>query len=1645
LSEKLPQYMVPAVIVELDELPLNANGKLDRRALPEPELSGREHEYAGPRTPVEELLAGIFAEVLKLERVGRDENFFELGGHSLLATQVVSRVQLTFSVELPLRSLFEAPTVAGLAGQIDQLRRAGDGVRVPPLQAVERSGKLPLSFAQQRLWFIDQLEPESAAFNIPAAVRLRGALNIGALQRSFAEVVRRHEVLRTWFVTEAGEPQQVIGAGWDVELPLLDLSELPERETTAREWAAREAAQPFVLSEGPLLRLGLARLSEDEHVLAVTMHHIISDGWSVGVLIREVCALYEAYSRGEESPLPELTVQYGDFAIWQREWLQGEVLDQQLSYWRDQLADLAPLELPTDYPRPPVMSYRGKSVPFVVPSQLLAQLKELSHKETATLYMTVLAAFQLLLARYSQQEDVAVGTAIANRNHRATEPLIGFFVNQLVMRTSFAGDPRFVDLLKRVLDVTLNAYANQDLPFERLVEELASERDLGRAPLFQVMFALQNAPSEALTFSGLQLAEFDFAYGKTQFDLTVSLAEHNAALEGVIEYASDLFEHETVERLANHFLILLDKVSQTPQVRAGEVSFLTATEERQLLFDWNDTRRSELQTWSVPQLFREQARLTPDRIALLCEERMLTYRQLDVETDRLARYLSERGVSDETPVAILLDRSIDLYIVLLAILKAGGAYVPLDPNSPPDRLSFILDDTDAVLLVTTTQLLHRLPDKRPETILIDSAFPAATEAREIAIAGDNLAYIMYTSGSTGRPKGVAVSHRNIVRLVKEQNYFEVRTDDRFFQFAPVSFDASTFEIWACLLNGACLVIAPAQLPSLSELGGWLERFSISVLWLTSSLFHKMAEEQLASMSSVRRLLAGGEVVSPVILEKAIKGLRGCEFVNGYGPTENTTFTACFRANSTTRLGASVPIGQPINNTQVYVVDHAGNLPPVNVWGELYAGGMGLGRGYFGRPDFTAERFVPDPFSGEPGARLYQTGDRARWRNNGTLEFDKRLDEQIKLRGFRIEPGEIEAALLTYPQIKQATVIAHEFEAGDKRIIAYVVANGSIDIRQVQRHLQTLLPEYMCPSAIIPLGEFPLTSNGKLDRRRLPLPEQHNDEDSSDLMSPIAEILLGMFRQILRNSTVGSEDGFFEMGGHSMLATQVMSRIHATFKVDLPVRVLFESPTVAELAERVREAISNDNNLVRPPIKRRTQVGPIPLSFAQQRLWFMDQLNPGSIAYNVPLAVRFNGQLSVDTLEKCLTEIVRRHEILRTHFVTEKGEACQVVAPATAVEIPIVDLSSFSEREQQARVKTLLADVEASSFDLSSDRLFRTLLLKLDEEEFVLAFTMHHIVSDAWSLGILIREFESLYNCYNSGQECTLPELELQYADFALWQRNWLQGEVLEHHLDYWRHKLAGVRPVELPTDYPRPHNGDANPQARFIAFNTTSEVSARIRSLAQAEGVTVFMLLLAAFQLLLGRTAGRDDVAVGTSIANRNLMDTEGLIGFFVNEIVLRTDLRSATNFRSLLRQVRQTVLEAYTYQDMPFDRLVEELAPARVSGRSPLFDVLFVVHNTPQSSVSLAGLEMNAVPSTDASSKFDLTLFMNEGENQIAGELHFDSSLFQTATIERLIERFQRILEEVTTDPDRPLSLISIEAETLVANFSGAWDLAEI
>jgi amino acid adenylation domain-containing protein len=1642
---RLPEYMIPAAVVVLAELPLTPNGKLDRKALPAPEQSGSVgSEYIAPRTAVEEIIAGIFAEVLKLSGVSLQDNFFELGGHSLLATQVVSRVQLSLGVELSLRALFESPSVAGLAEQVERARREGGGLMLPPLVRAERTGAdVPLSFAQQRLWFIDQLEPGSAAYNVPAAVRLRGALNVEALRRSFAEVVRRHEVLRTSFAVVDGAPHQVIGAEWRIEVPCLDLSHLPrqQRDEAVEGWVAAEAVKAFDLSRGPLLRVGLARLDEAEHVLAVTMHHIVSDGWSVGVLIRELTTLYEAYSGGGESPLAELEVQYADFAVWQRGWLQGEVLERQVGYWREQLRELQPLELPTDFPRPASMTYRGGRTGFAIPAQLLEKVRGLSRKEGTTLYMTLLAAFQLLLGKYSQQDDVTVGTAITNRNHPATESLIGFFVNQLVMRTSLSGNPRFVELLRRVLEMTLSAYANQDLPFEKLVEELAPERDLARAPLFQVIFTLQNALVEEAELTGLQLGSYDFARGQTKFDLTFVLAEVPSGMRGDIEYAADLFEHQTVERLGGHFLILLDNLTRDPQLRVGSLSLLTEAEELQLLFDWNNTQREIPRDRCVHQLFAEQAACTPDRVAVVFEGEGLTYKELDSSASRLAYYFAERGVGPESPVAVYLERGVNLCVTLLAVLKAGGLYVPLDASAPPDRLAFMLEETQARLLVTQGEMLERLPEERPETVWLDAGIPtAARGGRDLTAAAepDNLAYVMYTSGSTGRPKGVAVTHRNIVRLVKEQNYFEVEPSDRFLQFAPASFDAATFEIWGCLLNGACLVIAPPRIPSMAELGSWLGRFRITTLWLTASLFHRMVEEQLDSLSGLRRLLAGGETLSPIIVEKAVKYLPGCELVNGYGPTENTTFTTCHAATGAARSGETVPIGSPINNTRVYVVGGDGTLAPASIWGELYTGGEGLGRGYFRRPDLTAERFMPDAFSRSAGERLYRTGDRVRWRNDGVLEFDGRLDQQVKLRGFRIELGEIDAALLTFPHVSQAATHLHEFEPGDRRIVAYFVAGEAVDLQQVRRHLQALLPEYMLPSAFVQLDEFPLTANGKLDRRWLSLPEILPLQESAAPRTPVEDLLLGIFRQVLGNPGVGVHDNFFQLGGHSLLATQVVSRVRATFNVDLPVRALFECPTVDELAERASEVMREDEHLPHLPLTRREHAGPRPLSYAQQRLWFVNQLDPGSAAYNVPLTVRFGGGLSHEVLEQTLTEIVRRHEILRTRFVAEGGEAYQHILPVAPVEIPLIDLSGLGREEQQQRAERLIAEVEELPFDLSAERLFRTALIKLGDEEFILILTMHHIVSDAWSLGILIREFEALYAAFVAGQDSALPELELQYSDFAVWQREWLQGEVLESHLAYWRQKLAGVSSLELPTDYPRAP-GRA-PRGMFIPFSLSGELSAQVRSLTQREGVTVFITLLAAFQLVLGKFASQDDITVGTSIANRNRIETEGLIGFFVNELVLRAEMGRVADFRSLLKQVRQTVLEAYTYQDMPFDKLVEELAPDRKSGRSPLFDVLFVVHNTPTAGIALRDLEMNVIPSAAASSKFDLTLFMNDGDTQIGGELHFDASLFRPLTAERFVQRFQRILGEVCAEPDAPLSLISLntplEADALIADF---------
>ncbi|HEX8337890.1 MAG TPA: amino acid adenylation domain-containing protein, partial [Pyrinomonadaceae bacterium] len=1035
--------------------------------------------YAAPRNEFEAAVAGVWQELLGIERVGVNDDFFELGGHSLLATQVASRIKSTFDVDLPLRVLFESPTAADLARQVQLALPEEPARQVPPVVPADRSGPLPLSYAQQRLWFIDQLEPGSPLYNIPLALRLTGRLDVAAAESSLNEIIRRHEVLRTSFATADGEPVQVIGDYPPLTLEVVDLSGEDEAEpadSRVEQHARREAQQPFDLGAGPMLRAKLLRLADEEHVLLLTIHHIASDGWSTSILVREFSALYEAFLQGRPADLPELLLQYADFAVWQNNWLRGEVLEGQLAYWRGQLDSLTTLELPTDFPRPAVASHKGETINFRLDEELSHKLKELSRRHNVTLFMSLMAAFQALLFRYTGQTDIAVGTDIANRNRLETEQLVGFFVNELVLRADLSADLTFAELLRQVRRTTLDAYIHQDLPFEKLVAELQPERDLSRAPLFQVKLVLQNTASGDLRLPDLQVTLIEEKQHQVaKFDLAFVFEESGPGLKGSLEFATDLFSRATAERLLSHFQTLLRAVADDPTRRVRSLPLLTAGERERLLFDFNDTARDYPRSSCVHQLFRARAEASPEAISVVCEGQTLTYRQLEERANRLAHYLLSLGVGAEFRVAVCMERSADMVVALLGILKAGAAYVPIDPEYPVERTAWLLRNSQCPVLLTQESLQDALPTQWIHVLCVDSkwdevsSFPATDP--ETPVRADNLAYVMYTSGSTGTPKGVEVAHRSIVRLLMSADYAQFDESLAFLQISPVSFDASTLELWAPLLHGGRCVLYPERIPVPDRLAAFIEVNQVNSAWLTSSLFNAVMDEMPLALAPLRQLLVGGEALSVSHVSKAAQLLVSTRLINGYGPTEGTTFTCCYPvpAGFDAQAGArGVPLGPPISNTRVYILDSEYEPVPVGVAGELFIGGDGLARDYLNRPGLTAERFVPDPFGGAAGARLYRSGDLARWSQDGTVEYLGRIDQQVKLRGFRIEPGEIEAHLRETPGIRDAAVVVREDEPGQKRLVAYVVpaAEGWDKADWLRARLQQKLPEYMVPSQLV---------------------------------------------------------------------------------------------------------------------------------------------------------------------------------------------------------------------------------------------------------------------------------------------------------------------------------------------------------------------------------------------------------------------------------------------------------------------------------------------------------------------------------------------------------------------------------------------------
>ncbi|PSB52343.1 non-ribosomal peptide synthetase [Chamaesiphon polymorphus CCALA 037] len=1173
VKQRLPEYMVPAAIVTLDSIPLTPNGKVDRKALPIPdgEIS-RTNEYVAPRTPNEEIIANIFASILGIERVGIHDNFFELGGHSLLATQLISRLRASFALEIPLRIIFELPTVSQLAHTLSELKATDIGLSLPSIVPIaDDTLPIPLSFAQQRLWFLDRLAGGSHTYNMPLALRLSGVLDTGALQHCLSQLVERHEALRTHFATIDGSAVQIVTPHLEIPMQEIDLQSLNEstQSTQVQRLAIQEAQQPFDLATGPMLRVKLLKLAATENVLIFNMHHIISDGWSMGILVREVTSLYQAYITNTPVTLPELPIQYPDFAHWQRQWLTGDVLQAQVDYWKAHLAGAPPLlELPTDHPRPAIQSFQGSQLNFNISVELTEQLEQLSRQQGVTLFMTLLGAYAVLLSRYSGDRDIVIGSPIANRNRGETENLIGFFVNTLALRIDLSDNPSFEQLLGRVRQVALGAYGHQDLPFEKLIEELQPQRSLSHNPLFQVMFVLQNAPMRALELGNLQLEPLESETTIAKFDLTLTLEEAATGLVGSWEYNSDLFERETIDRLNSHFQVLIEGIIDRPAQQIQALPLLSAAERQQLLVEWNDTAVAYPDDKCIHHLFEEQVEKTPDAVAVVFEDEQLTYQQLNQRANQLAHHLQGLGVKPEVLVGICVERSLAMVVGLLGILKAGGAYVPLDPSYPPERLSYMLADAGVEVLLTQQDSLASLPAHSARLVCVDTDWDSIAQASDTnlcsGVVATNLAYVIYTSGSTGLPKGVQIEHRSLGNLtLAQRQLFALTPSSRILQFASLGFDASVWEIFMAVTTGARLILgtAAALMPG-EDLAQMLQHSAATHVTLPPSVLAVLPTDKL--LPALGQMIVAGEAGSLAVVAPWSVGRR---LFNAYGPTEATV---CATVAQIVAGSERLPIGTPIANTQIYILDRDLQPVPIGVSGELHIGGDSLARGYLNRPDLTAAKFIPHPFSDDESARLYKTGDLGRYLPDGNIEFLGRIDNQVKIRGFRIELGEVEAVLSAHPQVQQAVVIDMEDRAGNQRLVAYLVratADESLNSSQVREYVKHRLPAYMVPAAIVTLDSIPLTPNGKVDRKALPIPDGEISRMHEYVAprTPSEEIIANIFASVLSVRTVGIYDNFFDLGGHSLLAIQLVSRIQQHFQINLPLAILFESPTVEQLA------------------------------------------------------------------------------------------------------------------------------------------------------------------------------------------------------------------------------------------------------------------------------------------------------------------------------------------------------------------------------------------------------------------------------------------------------------------------------------------------
>ncbi|NBI31206.1 non-ribosomal peptide synthetase, partial [Chengkuizengella marina] len=1589
ISQYLPEYMIPSFFLRLSKMPLTPNGKIDRKALPEPDESLiSEAQYVAPRNEMESRFVSIWEEMLGKKGIGVQDNFFDLGGHSLKAVQMIWKLQKEMGISVTLKNIFIHQTIEKLVKEAEQF----DKRKFISIPKIEENEVYTLSSSQKRLYVLHQIENASVSYNMPSILILKGEFNRVRFEGAIESLIRRHESLRTSFELVNGEPVQRIHKEINVECNEQHI-EKHELDSFVSQFI-----QPFNLYQAPLFRVNLMYVDKQEHILFFDMHHIISDDISMNILIQDFAQLYE----GKE--LPELRIQYKDFAKWQNGQSASTEMENQKQYWLDHFADDIPiLELPTDYTRPVIQSFEGKTIEFHWDQTVVDKLNKLAKETNTTLYMILLAAYTTLLFKYTGQEDIIVGSPVAGRRHSDLEPIIGMFVNTVAMRNKPEAHKPLRTFLEEVKENTLKAIENESYPLEELIEKLDIQRDTSRNPLFSVMFNMLHMEKKELELKNLNFITYPMESKVSKFDLTLTVQEDSDKLFLSMEYCTKLFKKETIERMINHLGLLVEQMVELREVTLGELSVLSEEENHQLLLEFNDTKVLYPEDNTIHQLFVQQVEKTPDHIAVVFEDKQFTYHELNERANQLAWILKENGVSTERLVGIMVNRSLEMIISILAVLKAGGAYVPIDPTYPEERIHYMLDDSGTELLLMTEEYKDKVNFEGTILNLDDKALYAKDSSNPPCMTNtDHLAYVIYTSGSTGKPKGVCVEHQSLVNLSKWHKVeFQVTSADRSAKYASYAFDASVWELFPYLISGATVYIIPEEVRmNMMELKQYYQKHNITMTWLPPQMYEQLIE--LDPPDQLRVLFTGSDKV------KSYKK-NGYRVFNTYGPTESTVICTYYEMNEATK---NISIGKPLANTQIYILDVLGQLQPVGVPGELCVAGAGLARGYLNQPELTKEKFVDNPFV--PGERMYKTGDLARWLPDGNIEYLGRIDLQVKVRGYRIEPGEIEVRMLKLNSVKEVVVTVRKDENGHNYLCAYIVSDQELRVGYVREFLSKELPNYMIPSIFIQLEALPLTPNGKIDRKNLPAPEG-NLNNGTVYAAPRNEKekhMVSLWKEVLGVGKIGIHDNFFDLGGHSIKAMYLVAKLQQEIQVSIALKDIFAYPNIEQLVEHIEQLDENEFH----SIAKVEQRDVYPASSPQKRLYVLQQLEGVNASYNMPLAMMLKGELNLVKFDEAIKKLIDRHESLRTSFELSEEEVVQRIQTK-------VDFEVFLQKaEKYEKIDKMISDF-VQPFDLSSAPLFRMKLIQMDKEEHLFLLDMHHIISDGTSMNILVHDFVQFY------EGKSLPELRIQYKDVAVWQHEQNSTEIMEQKKQYWLNQFADEIPVlDLPTDFVRPSMQSF--EGHQINFRWNNDLTKKLKELAKETNTTLYMVLMAAYTFLLSKYSKQEDIIVGTPVAGRNHTDVEPIVGMFVNTLAIRNFPESNKTFHDFLLEVKENILQAIENESYPLEDLLENLNLQRDTSRNPLFSVLFNMLNVEQNEINLKDISLYPYSFENKVSNFDLTLNVVEQGGELLLSIEYCTKLFKIETIQRLILHLKYSVQQIINQPGIKLEDIELLSE---------------